>query len=235
MPTFKEWITQTLAPIWLRGVWGAKYLGVVGDAADRIATASKDAVKVRFVDISPDDALPYNGAARNIERYTADTNSTYRNRLLDPWSLFEFAGSGNGIITRLNDQGYENVSVYGWYQLQPYVEAQWANWYSAFWVYIDPPHGITTDGNWDDPGTWDDVIPCTIAGGPDGVGAWDCNMTAATVLEIKHAIWKWKAAHEICANISILIAGDRWEDVTPWDNGTWGADGISVINIPGYF
>lgn len=232
MPTFREWVTKTLAPVWLRGVWGAKYLGVIGEAADRVATAAKDAVKVRFVDISPVDALPYNGAARNIERYTVDTDTTYRTRLLDPWSLFDFSGSHTGVVSRLNDYGYPAVRVYGWYQLTPNVPPAWASWYSAFWIFIDPPHGITTDGDWDDTGTWGDIIPSTIPGGPDGVGAWDCNMTAAEIKELKAVVWKWKPGHEICAEISILVSGDRWENVVPWDNGTW-SDDTAFIRIPG--
>lgn len=225
MPTFKDWVTQTLAPVWLRGRWGAKYLGVLGEAADRIATATKDAVKVQFPETCPVDALPYNGAARNIERYTADTDDSYRTRITDPWSVWEFAGSTTSLLDRLHDQGYANVQIYGWYQLQPSVEERFKDWWSAFWVWISPPHDIGTDGTWGDPGTWDD----TVAGPPPGPGAWDLDITADRVAELRASIRKWKAAHELCAEFKILISGDRWENVAPWDNGTWSDEQASVV------
>ena len=233
MPTFREWVTQTLAPIWLRGVWATKFLGVAGDAADRLAMAAKDAVKVAHPATCPDDALSYNGAARNVDRYFADDNDTYRTRISDPWSLWPYSGSKTALVSRLNEQSYSDVQIFGWYELEPSVPAKWADWYSAFFVWINPPHNITRDDNWDDPGTWGDEVGATIVGAPSGPGVWDCNMTSYEVHELKASIWKWKEAHEICADIAILVSGDRWEDETPWDNGVW-SDDTSFVHIPGY-
>lgn len=232
MPTFKSWITETLAPAFLRKTWGVRYLGVIGEAADRMADYAKEAVKAAHPETCPDDALSYNGAARNIERYQAESTADYRAKITDPWSIWEFGGSRTAIIDRLNEQGYSAVQIKAWYELQPYVGNKWTNWPSAFWVWIDPPHGITQDGNWDDPGTWSDTVPATIAGGPPGPGTWDSNMTLYEVNELRGAVRKWKEGHEICAQISILVSGQRWEDVTPWDSGDWD-DSSAMVVLPG--
>ncbi len=231
MPTFKDWVTQTLAPIWLRGTWGARFLGVIGEAADRIADYTKDAVKAAHPGTCPDDALSYNGAGRNIERYTAETDSGYRTKITDPWSVWEISGSYNSLVARLNEQGFSSVTIYPWAQLQPYVPDRWANWPSAFWVWIGNPNPVELDGLWGSAGEWGDIVPSPITGAPPGPGVWGCSLTTYQVREMRAAVRKWKQAHEICAEFNILVGTERWEPDTPWQNGTWG-DSV-IVRISG--
>jgi hypothetical protein len=207
--SFATWLTTVLAPPWLRGAWGTKFLTVSGEQADRTATAAKDAVKAGFVESTPSDGLGYAGRGRNIERYTQDTDDTYRARLLDAWAVWELAGTGASIVAKLVAQGYPGAQLYNAVQL---VEAgytvppAWVGYWSVFWVALEQPHSIHSDGLWGDPGTWGDSVT-TQSPGP---GTWGSDASIYRVRETRDAVRKWKEAKEICANIAVRFNSDPW-------------------------
>lgn len=238
--TFEEWFagkvspgTAPLVPGWLRQKFGKSFLSVIGFALDTLTRYTRAAVAYRLPSYAPSDALPYVGDARSIDRYFIDTDATYRERVKAGWDLWFAAGSKQRLIDCVTEQGFENVRLYSYSDLGGNVPDRWVGHYSAFFIFIGPPTDVTSDGTWDDPGTWDDIVP-GHHGAPDGPGVWDANgINFYEVEQLRKAVRKWKVAHEVCAEI-VFCSGEVWEDVTPWDSGTWddGAESVRLSGIP---
>jgi hypothetical protein len=214
--SYETWLTETLAPSWLRGRYARAFLGVVGRMLDRITDGADAAVKVRFVAQAPVDALEYIGSERNLPRYAPDTDDTYRARLAAAWSLYEFAGTRQGILSALSALlPTTTIRVIANREWPIPPDGDTANW-SRLWVLLsDTPW--TSDGNWDDAGTWDDG------------GVWDSSATEADVLALRRIVRTWKAGHEVCAGFIVLLEGDDfWGPDEPWDSGTWDDTLITV-------
>jgi len=232
--TFEEWFagvvspgTPPLIPGWLRQKFGKLFLSTIGFALDIVSQYTRAAVVYRLPSYAPSDALPYVGDGRSIDRYFADTNGTYRDRVKAAWDLWFIAGSKQRLLDCMAEQGYENVRLYSYRDLGGYVPDRWAGWFSAFWIFVGPPTDVVADGTWGDAGTWDDIVP-GHHGAPAGPGVWDANgINFYEVQQFRKAIKKWKIAHEICAEI-VFCSGEVWEDVMPWNSGTWDDTAESV-------
>jgi hypothetical protein len=93
----------------------------------------------------------------------------------------------------------------------------WARW----WLYIEWPSTLETDGVWDDPGFWDDG------------GVWDSNLTVAEVESIRLVPTEWNNAHSKGEVVVYNLTPDElWDDpVELWDDpGLW-SDSI-FISVP---
>jgi len=207
--TYAAWLTEHLAPTWLRGTWGAALLGTWGTAFDRAIQATKDGVKLRWAATAPDDALGHVGGGLNLERYGADTAATYRARLGRVWELWDFAGAASGLLERLYDTGLSTVELWPWRSLgypPPPYETHW----SAFWAVLTG-HPWSSDGLWGDPAVWG-----------DGPGTWGSSATTTEVAEVRAVVRKWKPAAEICPAVIVVTGGDVWGPSGVFLNGTWG-------------
>lgn len=220
--SFVTWLTEHVAPVWLRRTWGNKFVTVLGEQADRLSNAAKDAVKCGMPESSPADALPYNGAARNLERYFYDSDAAFRARVVEAWTIWEAAGTAAQLIKQLGAAGYEVTRIHAWRNDPGTMPHPYEDHWSSFIVIVDQPHPYTVDGLWSDGGTWGDTVTGNY--GPDGPGTWDSTATEYEVNEVRRLIRKWRPSSEICLRIVFVIAGDLWEDLAPWDNGTWGDD-----------
>ncbi len=105
MSTFEAW-QPSLHPTALRGTWGGRWGAALGAKKDELLALSKEAVKARFVDISPDDALPRLGADRAILRAPRETLDDYRLRLAGAWEAWAWAGTRYGIGRAVGLLGY---------------------------------------------------------------------------------------------------------------------------------
>jgi len=164
--------------------------------------------------LSPPSALKYIGQERKLPRVSSETNSQYRERLLDAWRAWTFAGTPAAITGQLALLGYgsyikENGGpgktgdrYWDW----DGNDAAWAR----FWVVIDDhpwshDAGIDYDdgSNYDDGHLW------------DGLGA-----TAGEIDDIRQIIQQWKPGNCFCAGIVVVTDPVTFAAEQP--DGTWG-------------
>ncbi len=113
---------------------GQEFAAVPGTAQDIELALLKDGVKTRWPTTSPDDALYYNGRDRGFERYDADTNPGYRERISDPFGTHAFDGTAFGLQTELEAFGIVDIAVVEDHDGH-YADGQW---WSRIWVVLGP-------------------------------------------------------------------------------------------------
>lgn len=224
-----------LHPPPLRRPYGELWARAHGAFQDNHEEAAKQAVKARFVEVCPPDALEYHASERSLERMPADTEAEWRARLLNAWELWKWAGTKKGVIDAVKLTGLENVEIKEyWDWPDPIVGFQIAHTFAdpathilyiggpstdkwaKFWVIIDQPHPWETDGTWGDPGVYGDG------------GTWGSTATQEETHRLRRMVQQWKPAHAWCVNIIIILSGELWGDpVGVWgDPGTWGGEAI---------
>jgi len=211
MTSFQDWISQQLAPGFYRKKWGKLYWQTIGHFYDLLLDSTKYAVKARFPSMCPDDALGYVGEGRNMDAYRAESIASYRAAVVDArrqwWTAGTKGDANTGLINKIKRLGYGNVEIVPWYvatTLTPGPSntpqtAPYANWWSAFWIVIDP--NPFTRRHWGDPGLkWGGLVPSPV-GNPPGMITWGSSANSHDVAELRRAIHKWKPAHEICPHV----------------------------------
>jgi len=210
----------------------------VGLPLDIIAEAVNQAVKTRFPELAPDDALPYIGRDRVIIRGPLEPAASYRLRLL----LWIEAWLGSGVGRAMLDQiaGFltpraaririwTQVGVIytreadGSFTIERVAGDLW-NWdgqtsmWARFWVVIysiadvpwtrHPPYGGTS-------GTWGSRTGLT----------WGSSATVAEARSIRGIIDEFKPALSKCQNVIISFDATAFaptDTAPPLPAGTWG-------------
>lgn len=228
MVSYREWQTTgagdtpSLAPPRLRERWGAALMGVLGGVKDDIASATREAVKVRFLETCPDDALPEHGAERGIERYPGEGAPSYRARLRAAWETWLYAGTRRGVLAALSAAGF-TAAIYdvraapawwvgAWPPNNPggMVASDWAR----FYVVLSAPFPFAwAVRHWGDGSDWGEL-------GADGTPLlWGSTATLGQLEFVRALIRKWKAAHERCAYVFVRVVDGastvtlRWQGV----------------------
>ncbi len=200
MSAFGEYRSTELAPTWLRGTWGTAWNNALGGVEDDQIERAKQSVLARFPSFAPSEALEYIGRDRVVERGPAETDDSYRARLLTAPLAWEWAGTDFGVLTYgLAPAGVPNARIIhnaDWTPLPPDGDADlWARW----WLVIGTPtvpdwapedywgddSGLdTVDLDW-----WDDISAVTATGtGPaltvtsatDPTGRYDVRIQVLT-------------------------------------------------------
>ncbi len=242
---YREWLVQ-VAPSWLQGPWGARWLEALGLALDQVADAADAAAKVALPAKAPADALPWHGEERSIARAPADTEAAYRARLDDAWNLWEFGGTEQGLIAALqpflpdatitilaNRDWPDTWGVGLWGGDGAWGDGAWGDageWGGGVWGW-DPPDHVS--GYWSrfwvllEGATW----TVDVWGGGsawDDAGTWGSSATPAEVATLRALVRKWKSADEICAGFVVALGGgDLWWPTAPWAGGVWGGQSIT--------
>ncbi len=192
-------------PAWLRGPVAARIRAAIGVALDHGFDVLKQAVRARFVQTAPADALSDLGDERHIEQYPGDTTDTYRARVLLAWDLWQQGGTAAAIIAALTSIGFTSVRIYTANGSAMPGEGVWppdsdaSNW-SRFWVLID------VSGSESNPFDWQRVL--WADGHKYGAGwTWGSTATRGQVQLVRRVVLTWKAAHEVCAGIYIDLPG----------------------------
>lgn len=181
-----------LAPPWLRGRWGEQWHRAQGLLFDMVAEGAVQAVKARLLRSGPDDALPYAGNDRQIERAPGESADSYRARLLGAFETWRLAGTNKGILSALAVIGYTKAAIYeshDWFPLDP-------EWW-RFWLVLDPPSGFSTWKLGDGTKLGEKLV------GLDKLGA---DAKAAITL-LRRVVRKWKAAHTLCIKVIVVLSG----------------------------
>lgn len=227
-----------IAPPWLQGYWGNRFLYSIGTPLDGVQSSTFQGIEARMPGVGTTDALPFIGNDKQILRGFDESDEAYIVRLraaLDTWKL---AGNAISIITQL--VGYVSPAV----PMVRYVVngfdpsgtfiADWvtvldgaigfhradpSNWdwdgvqdQRRFWIIIYP--GVWTMRTWNDGGTYGDGQ------------SWGSTASPTQVKDIRSLVKKWKAAGTYCKNI--ILAGDASyfdpgaSPGAPMPDGTWG-------------
>jgi hypothetical protein len=176
----------SLAPPWLLRTWGARFLSILGNAKGHTADMCKAAVKARFVDIGPHDALPYQGADRVVIRAPDETDAAYRARLLESWSTWGDCGKEAGFIDLLAVAGITAVLVE-----DQDVGGALGHW-ARFYLYVEEPNDFTAAEEYGS-FTW-------------GSFAWGTG-PISLIEYARNVVRLFKPAHTRCLGITVSIAG----------------------------
>lgn len=221
MDDFQTWLSDIVVPGFYRKKWGRRFWQTIGRTFDLVILATKYAVKARFPSQCPDDALDYCADARNFDRYRVETsNDAFRAALQDVRRQWTTAGTkgdpDTGLINKFYRLGYNpsapspgpfTVNIYGWYEANAFVPgianasqtAPYAGWWSAFFVVIHP--NPFAKRHWGDGGLkWGQKVSSPMRN-PDDIITWGSSANHSDVAELRRAIHKWKAAHEICSHV----------------------------------
>jgi hypothetical protein len=180
---------------------------VSGITKEAYLEAAKRAVKARFPQFAPSDALDKVGENFQIDRAFAGSDSIFVAQLMKAWATWGAAGTKPGMLSALNAAGLTNVTVWEKFQWTETYPNRW--W--RFWIVARPPFPWNcdplADGLWGSPGSWNDG------------GVWATGIPQNDWARMRRIIRKWKPAHAQCESLILLLNGELFGTRT----GTWGA------------
>jgi hypothetical protein len=215
---------QAIAPPWLQGPVGARWLAAFGGQKDVHVQRTREAVFARLPTLAPVDAVPYIGDERSIVQGAAESLAAYRQRLVEAWPAWQLAGTAWGILAQLSAQGYScyivcaNGYVYGpgaTLETPPTLVKSGAPWrwsgfpgpfWSVFGLVFDPL-----------PASWTNIVkPPTSSSAP----------TANEIELICGIVNTWKPAFATFAGILAVQSYPLWGWPRTGPNAAiWGASG----------
>jgi hypothetical protein len=206
----------------------------IGLPMDATVDAVSQAVKARFPEVCPEDALPYHARDRGIVRGPLEPASSFRGRLLLWLEAWRGAGVGRALLDQLAGYLSPNAcTIRLWTQIgvvytldsdgQFSVERAAGTWdwdgqtslWARFWVLFYPQNDLpwARDGLWGDGGTW----------GTENE-TWGSTATTQEVASIRAIIDQWKPAGALCKNILIVFGEGAFDptNASGLPDGTWG-------------
>jgi hypothetical protein len=205
LKTYRQY-AEELSPTVLLGTWGARFVvGSIGLMADLIAQRAREARKASLLTAEsiPTDALPLKGYERLSPRYPADTDATYKARLIDSWERWKQGGSEQGMIAELEAYGLTDISIV--------LDSEWdwdgEEYWSRFWVVIKG-HAWTGPRLIGDAGSM-----------LDGTWTLGSSATPEEVNAVRSIVRRWKPGHMICSYIIPVLNEATWDAEQP--DGTW--------------
>jgi hypothetical protein len=195
---------RDMAPPWLQGPIGAKWLEGRGAVKDQLVALLVEAVRARAVMRSPDDALALIGQERNLSRHPGESTEAYRDRLKGARSFWEMAGTLPGIELAMEQLGY-TISIIYVRNIDP---TRWSN----FIPVVRPGPKRYGAPLWDDDGLWE-----------DNGQLWGTDLTAEEQDRIRYIINLVKPSHtDIDDVIFYAQRGALWGEEGLWQNdGLW--------------
>jgi hypothetical protein len=195
---------RDMAPPWLQGPIGAKWLEGRGAVKDQLVALLVEAVRARAVMRSPDDALALIGQERNLSRHPGESTEAYRDRLKGARSFWEMAGTLPGIELAMEQLGY-TISIIYVRNIDP---TRWSN----FIPVVRPGPKRYGAPLWDDDGLWE-----------DSGQLWGTDLTAEEQDRIRYIINLVKPSHtDIDDVIFYAQRGALWGEEGLWENdGLW--------------
>lgn len=205
----------TYAPSWLQDPSGWLWNKVLGTMKNGVAYAAREAVKMRFADTAPLDALSALLEDRGLDPAWREDARSVRARIKAAWETWQLGGTKAGIARALELAGYTN------YEIREQPQDGTLNWWE-FEVWVFPPFAwadtYDSDGRWDDAGVWNDG------------GSWAEDLPAPDLSRLRLVVRKWKGTHARCRSIVVVHRGVTWDADAPpgqWDDdasATWGDD-----------
>jgi hypothetical protein len=211
MPTFAEYLAETLAPGWLQDERGAAFLRAFGAAQDAEVALLKEAVKARMPGLCPSDALALLALERGIEHGAAEDEASFRARVKGAWDVWRWAGTPYGLLLAFYWAGFRPTSG------KVVLQAQ-KGWQYELPADFDPAVHTARDVVITNIGT------VHLGGAPELwsqfallfvtpiLPAWVPTLPADGSLEvdaIRQLIRKWKPGHARCVALKV-VGGRLW-------------------------
>lgn len=247
MATFRD-TAWRLSPARLRTARAARMVySFIGIPLDAIAEAASQAVRARFPDQCPEDALPYHGRDRGIVRGPREPAASYRARLLLWLAAWRGAGVGRAMLDQIAGYLTPNACrIRVWTQVgvvytreadgsfsitRPATPWNWdadVSLWSRFWVIIYSLNGApwSRDGTWGDGDVW----------GSDGT-TWGSTASSDEVQSIRSIIGEWKPGPSVCEHVVVSFddAAFALTDASPpLPDGLWGhwSKNVGGVQVP---
>jgi hypothetical protein len=202
--TFRTYARELSPPVLQDDAGGERFVaGAIGMTFDLLAAWAVAAVKAKLLTNpeQPTDALSLIGTERLSPRYAADTEETYRARLLDAPHRFAQAGSEQAMLAELAAAGIAATFVY---------DPDWSwdgdDYWSRFWL-------VVADHSWTGPRELGDGSIL------DGTWTLGSSATPEQVDTIRKIVRRWKPLEWICSHVIIVFDETTWAAEQP--NGTW--------------
>jgi len=221
---------KTLSPTALLNPNGAAFEAAQGSLKDALLERCLQAVKAKYPNIAPADALSIIGADRQMHRGGSETDAAYAARLLNAWNVWPWAGTAYGLLQAFWSTGYKNVvlaQVRGGKQFtldsngllvaSSTTPPSWTPTYvgDPFWSRFDVVFPAPLLASW-------------VSGGVPASSSNEANL-------IRALIAAWKPAHATCNRIVIVTGGKVWgyPATQLWGaaTGNWGS-GTTVVWTP---
>lgn len=218
---YSEWQVAASAAWQQQGPLGLAWNESFGWMKDVFASGMRLAVKVRFPQFAPSDALNSLGYTLQIDRLYAQNDQQFIAQQMNAWVSWQEAGTVPGMVNRLTELGLANVAV-------------WEAWY---WSDGNPGYYFTVTCSLPMPwnsfplrdGTWGDGD--ATKKWSDG-GVWASGIPVPWRQQLKATITKWKPEHAVCAAVIVnLNTGRLWGlSGGAWGDGkTWSAGGNTLF------
>lgn len=210
------------APPWMQGKYGRRLLGVLGLVKDAFVEATKRAVKARYIDYAPADALDAVGENYNLDRAFISDDSVFKAMLRRAWEIWGKGGTDQSILDALATVGLTNVQiVHDWdWSADEFSGTRW--W--RFWVIVHRPHPFGPPPPWGSAPPWGDPS-----------WHWGVGAGGERLQTMQRLIRKWKPTHAYCVEVLIPMgSGHLWGDGTwTWGDGTvtWGEANVAHIQV----
>lgn len=191
------------APPWLQNPVGENWLTALGILKDGLVEGAIAAVKCRWSAVAPEDALPYIGRERSLDRLAAEPIAAYRARLQNAWTAWQYAGTKKGILDAAALLGLTGALIKenaDWTVPPSLGYSAGQEWW-RFWVIVDRPHPFSI--------AWA-IGDGTLVSGPSAptvptilIGLRPFDVYASLVKIIR----TWKPAHALLANMTVILSG----------------------------
>lgn len=214
--TFRNALLES-APSWLRGPVSDAFLGAIGTMLDGWAEWGWYAVRARYPEEAPPDALGYIGNDRNLERGPAQTDPGYAAQLRRAFDTWRVAGNAGTVLRQLAAyftgiatpplRAVSDGAIWHEYAYGPpeavtktVVGTNWdwdgyagTRWWRG-WVILDSTDGPWAIDEWSDDEFWGDG------------GTWGTTASYEEVISILRIVRKWKPAH--VHNVYVIVTFD---------------------------
>ena len=204
------------APPFLQRDVGERWLSCFGLLKDAAVEGAIQAVKARFIQTCPNDAVAIIGAERSLDQLVTERLPDYRARIQNAWSAWAQAGTRAGILAQIGLLGFSNVTIKenaDWAAGVVNPATDWARW----WLIIDQPHPFTIVWAWGDSTVWGDPLK-----------SWGMK-PYALFLSLLKILRTWRPAHAQLQSITFIISGRLWAGGWAWADGTtWGAQTVAI-------
>jgi hypothetical protein len=144
---FTSWLLDLVPPRLKTGEYEIRFVQVVAHLFNAVADGASYAVRCRFIEHMPTDALGYAGADRLLERGPAELDANWRERLLLAWDAWTLAGTvhEDGLLGQIRAFGLDDETTPPLLlESQDVGAPPRSEYWSRFWLVFPPAtHGHT--------------------------------------------------------------------------------------------
>lgn len=209
---FFDWLFDKLLPPPNRGPRAEALVVVIARRMDEAIERAKITAKLDLPSETLDDALPYVGRDRQIERMPLEDLSVYRGRLAGAWETWSWQGTRYGTARTLGLFGYGRPVVL---TVRDYIMPAWP---ARQWAVLR----ILFTGR----ATWGTVSWGGFAWGSRHVQPIEAIDTAVIRKQFRPVLRKWIGARDRVREIIIANGAPLWGRVR-WGQFVWGSPGPS--------